>query len=568
MQKSGFFNALLTNGAYDRTYNANDYCDNLAVVISNGVLRGVDDDLKVKASGMVVTVGVGRAWINGHYYVNDTEYSFGAVAPPIGGTRYDRVFLRLNNNLAVRSVSLVYQQGEAGNSPVKPAPVREGNIYDIVLADIFVGTNATSVTVTDTRGDNELCGWVYSTAGDNSFFVSLDAAVNEWFAKKTGEYDVWFDDKKETLASVTLFKRYNWRTVLGSASNTVVFNIPQYNAGTCFIEVYVNGLLVTPDVDYTAAGSTLTFNGTLVATTEVEVKCYKSIDGTGIMTVADEITELQNAMAALHATGEYEYICNGVDDNIRLSEIAQAWLNGGTDSKNTIIKVYGNFGASAPYAGTGEEAAGFQWLALGLRESTGRKIAFDFSAVEAMRFNCRGNAKNIIFYGADVQIKGAHVQAAGSEANTNVIMFSGRVGEIKVEDCDFSIATTGTATLAECGTFINCKTWLSSSENTATTFAPANNSRPVVVFGGSHYAYCTNATGFHGTVFYTGATALNAVIMAFGVNLPTVALEGRKQTNASRINAGKVYISGITTTLAITANENCETNGHIAINKA
>lgn len=33
-EKSGFFNALNVDGAYDRTYNANDYCDNLAVVIS------------------------------------------------------------------------------------------------------------------------------------------------------------------------------------------------------------------------------------------------------------------------------------------------------------------------------------------------------------------------------------------------------------------------------------------------------------------------------------------------------------------------------------------------------
>jgi hypothetical protein len=193
MQKSGFFNALLTNGQYDRTYNANDYCDNLAVVISNGVLRSSGDDLRVTASGMLVTVGVGRAWINGHYYLNDTPFTFAPVSAPIGGTRYDRVFLRLDKNLAVRSVSLVYQQGTASNNPTKPAPVRNDNIYDIVLADIYVGTNATSVTVTDTRGNADICGWVYSTSGDNSFFASLDAAFNAWF-----------DGVKDTLSSVTL----------------------------------------------------------------------------------------------------------------------------------------------------------------------------------------------------------------------------------------------------------------------------------------------------------------------------------------------------------------------------
>lgn len=557
MQKSGFFNALLTNGTYDRTYNANDYCDNLAVVISNGVLRSTNNDLKVTAAGMVVTVGVGRAWINGHYYLNDTPYSFAAVSAPMGGARYDRVFLRLNNNLAVRSVSLVYVEGTAANEPTKPEPVRDGNIYDIVLADIYVGTNATNVTVTDTRADKNLCGWVYSTSGDNSFFESLD-----------GAFDEWFNEKKNTLSSVTLFKRYNWRTVLESANNTVVFNIPQYDVETCFIEVYVNGLNVTEGVDYTVNGNTITFNGALVANTEIEVKCYKSIDGTGINTVAKEITDLQNSMAALHTTGDYEYICNGVDDNVKLSEIAQAWLNGGTDNKVKKINVYGNFGASAPYGGSGTDASGYQWLTLGAKERTKRKIVFDFTCAGEMIFNCTPDTKNIIFYGADVHVIGAHVQASGGGTNTNIIMFSGRIGEITAKDCSFSIATTGLATVAESGTFTNCKTWIYSTNNNAATFAPVTGSRPVVVFGGTHYAYSGNNSGNFSSVFYTAGSAANAVIMAYGVNLPIVALEGFYQTNASRINAGKVYISGITTTLSLTNNEYCETNGHIAINKA
>jgi hypothetical protein len=295
------------------------------------------------------------------------------------------------------------------------------------------------VSITDQRQNKDVCGWVYSTSGDNSFFVALDNAFSEWF-----------EDKKNTLASVTLFKKYDWRTKLTAAAHTTTFNIPQYNAETCYIEVFVNGILSTAGEDYTFTnGNVITFSYTLAAGTEIEVKCYKSIDGTGIMSIADEITELQNAIAALNMAGEYNYICNGYDDNVKLSEIAQAWLNGGTDDKTTQIKVYGNFGANAPFAGSGSEAAGFQWLSLGLKETARRKIIFDFSAVEQMYFNCSGNTKNIIFYGADVHIKGAHVKASGSAVNTSVIMFSGRVGEINVEDCDLTISTTGTATVAK-----------------------------------------------------------------------------------------------------------------------
>ena len=80
-------------GLYDRTYSARDYSENLATIISNGVLRSTNDDLKVTVNGVTVTVGIGRAWINGCVYHNDNNYVFPAVTVPTGGARYDRVIL-------------------------------------------------------------------------------------------------------------------------------------------------------------------------------------------------------------------------------------------------------------------------------------------------------------------------------------------------------------------------------------------------------------------------------------------------------------------------------------------
>ncbi len=517
MQKSGFFNALLTNGAYDRTYNANDYCDNLAVVISNGVLRSGNDDLRVTANGMIVTVGVGRAWINGHYYLNDTAYSFGAVTAPTGGTRYDRVFLRLNKDLAVRSVSLVYQQGTAGNSPTKPAPVRDGNIYDIVLADIYVGTNATSVTVTDTRADADLCGWVYSTSGDNSFFASLDGAFNEWF-----------DKKKDTLSSVTLFKRYNWRTVLESASNTAIFNIPQYDAETCFIEVFVNGILKTETAEYSISGSVMTFGATLIAGTEIEVKCYKSIDGTGIMSVADEITELQNAVAALNTTGEYEYICNGVNDNVKLSEIAQAWLNGGTDYGIKTIKVYGTFGAQAAYAGSGTTTSPYRWFNVGTGANTNRRIIFDFSNCGQIELPIAAGTNNSIFYGYTAHIIGANVIVNQSGVGTVVRAFSSYLGTVNAENCRFWITSYQDSIIAYTGTFINCRASVANVINNSYCFQPYTDGL-IRVFGGEYYAYTGESTAISAVV---GQSGTNAVSILYGVNAPTLSRTGFYQTNS------------------------------------
>ena len=519
MQKSGFFNALLSNGEYDRKYNANDYCDNLAVVISNGVLRGVDDDLKVTASGMVVTVGVGRAWINGHYYVNDTPHSFAAISAPTGGTRYDRVFLRLNKNLAVRSISLVYQQGTASNSPTKPAPVRDGNIYDIVLADIYVGTNATSVTVTDTRADNEICGWVYSTNGDGSFFASLDAAFNEWF-----------DEKKDTLSSVTLFKRYTWRTVLTGATNTVQFNIPQYDAETCFISVYVNGIIETEGVEYTLNGatSTLAFGGTLTAGTEIIVTAYKSIDGTGITSVADEITELQNAVAALNTTGEYEYICNGVDDNVKLSEIAREWLTGGNDYGTKTIKVYGTFGAQAAYSGNGTTASPFKWFIIGTDENTNRRIIFDFSNCGQISLPIASGTYNIVFHGYNAHVIGANVICNQTAAETIIRIFNADKGAVYAENCRFWITAYKDSRVGQTGTFNNCRASVANIINNSYCFLPFTDSL-LRINGGEYYAYTGSSSAQSAVV---GQSAANAVTILYGVNAPTVARSGYYQTNS------------------------------------
>ena len=552
MQKSGFFNALLSNGVYDRTYTANDYADNLAVVIGNGVLRSENDDLKPTAAGMVVTVGVGRAWINGHYYMNDTPHSFAATPAPIGGTRWDRVMLRLDKNIAVRSISLVYVQGTASNNPVKPAPVRDGNIFDLVIADIFVGTNATSLNVTDMRANTSVCGWVYSTRGNEAFFKTLDDSFNKWF-----------EDAKNTLSSVSLFKRYNWRTVLTSATKTAIFNIPQYDAETCFIEVYVNGLIETAGVDYTQTGTTITFAGSLVAGTEIEVKCYKSLDGSNIQSVADEITALQNAVAALNTTSEYEYICNGVDDNVKISQLAQAWLNGGTDYGSKTIKIYGNCGIKAAYAGDGTETNPFLWFRVGAGGATNRRVILDFSSCSQITISCANETYNTIFFGLQVDIKGANVVATGG---AQITMFStaGQT-QARAENCRFWI-TSATGYIARGGVFKDCRASVTITAGDAYVFNTLSGGL-LRVEGGEFYAYAP--TGSMSTVIYVHSAQANAVVITYGMSCPQSARSGYVQTFAINCLTSSALCSftDTITPLAITA-AGQNIRGTLIINKA
>ena len=577
-QHSGFFNALLQAGVYDRTYNADDYTDNLAVVISNGVLRSTDDDLKVTASGLNLSVAAGRAWINGHYFYNDSDYALPAITPPTGGSRIDRVVLRLDKTLPVRSISIQYLQGTAATSPVAPSATRLDDVWDLVLADITISANANSVTVTDQRADPTLCGWVYSTSGDDSFFTSLD-----------NSFQTWFNNVKDTLSSVTLFKRYTWISTLQAATDTVQFNIPQYDDETDFFEVYVNGFLTD---SYTANNNVLTFDAQLNAGATIIVNSYKSIDGTGINSVADEITQLQNQVAALDGDCKFVYNCTGSDDNISLSQIAEAiqtatipndataaasafltscggltWLQNLDADAQVTIEVVGKLGVSTPYYGSGASGNRYRYFNFSQIQHSDMRIMFDFSKADTIYITPESNTSNIIFYGTDLHIKGAKVFVVETVAGCDVAMIVGsNPGDVTVENCDFEISTSGVAKLAEHGTFLNCSAVMKSSAGNAFCFAP-NGDDLIRVIGGRYLAYVKNTNTYNAAIFMTYADKTNAVTLAQNVNCPTVSVAGYYQQYLSIGNAGKTIIDGVVSTMNSTGSYNT-INNQIWLSKA
>ena len=203
---SGFFNAMESGGVYDRVYDASDYSDNMGAIISSGVRRSGDDDLKVTANGLTLKVGIGRAWVQGHWLNNDTVYTVATVTPPVGTSRIDGVFVRLDTNTSVRAVSIVYREGTYSAAP---APVRSGGIYELMLARITVAEGATNVTVKDMRPNKTVCGWVTTPVGYDDYFTSLD-----------NEFDVWFDAMKGQLSE----------DAAGNLQNQI--NIQNYNIST------------------------------------------------------------------------------------------------------------------------------------------------------------------------------------------------------------------------------------------------------------------------------------------------------------------------------------------------
>lgn len=183
---------------FDRAVGSDVLRSILSNYYSNGVF-GISNTncFKVVASsggGMTLTVQPGSCIINGATAYNNDETRItlanGEVLP-----RIDLIVLRLDDNKAQRSIRVEVIKGVAQSQPTKPAHVREGAVYDLVLANVLVKSNVATITnadITDTRIDKNVCGFV--SAVNN---LNIDAL----YTQQKALFDTWFEDVKNQLGT-------------------------------------------------------------------------------------------------------------------------------------------------------------------------------------------------------------------------------------------------------------------------------------------------------------------------------------------------------------------------------
>lgn len=197
--KSGLFNSV--DG--DRRYNASDFAAYFAAFIANGVFPNPSTGLQVMSnSGMNVVLKPGRAWINGYFLTNDSDYTISLDVADGVLKRIDRIVLRLNN--LDREIVPAVKKGTFASSPVAPSLQRDSDIYEIAVADIFVTNGAISISqpnITDQRFNTSLCGIVHG------LIDQIDTTTI--FAQYQAGFDEWFADVQNTLDGDTAGNLYN-----------------------------------------------------------------------------------------------------------------------------------------------------------------------------------------------------------------------------------------------------------------------------------------------------------------------------------------------------------------------
>lgn len=209
---SGFFNSL--NG--DRKYNAAQMSAIFDGLIIDGVFASIGTSFAVKAAGgLTVNVGVGKAWFNHTWTVNDSILPMTAPEAEVLLDRIDAVVLEVNGMESVRDNTIKFVKGNPSSAPSRPTLTNEGNVHQYPLCYIYrkygtavinqaditpmVGTESTPFVtgILQTISLDELLGkWQDEL---DRFTDARSQEVDDWIAQEESDFTAWFNKMKADL---------------------------------------------------------------------------------------------------------------------------------------------------------------------------------------------------------------------------------------------------------------------------------------------------------------------------------------------------------------------------------
>lgn len=209
---SGFFNSL--NG--DRKYNAAQMSAIFDGLIIDGVFASIGTAFAVKAAGgLTVNVGIGKAWFDHTWTVNDSILLMTAPEAEVLLDRIDAVVLEVNGMESVRNNTIKFVKGNPSSAPSRPTLTNEGNVHQYPLCYIYrkygtavinqaditpmVGTESTPFVtgILQTISLDELLGkWQDEL---DRFTDARSKEVDDWIAQEESDFTAWFNKMKADL---------------------------------------------------------------------------------------------------------------------------------------------------------------------------------------------------------------------------------------------------------------------------------------------------------------------------------------------------------------------------------
>ena len=519
--ESGFYNNIVINGLNTRVYSAEDMCEPYSSIFSDGVKPNANgvlgDDLFVSwVEGMKVRVMPGYGLFGGKYFKNNAAYEI-TLDDPTNTARYDAIIVASDKRSTVNETTIYVKSLD--HSPTKADLIRNKEVKEYMLAYAVVQGEIPTIgqeAIFDTRLDQEVCGVI------TGVYNQLDgkAIYSQWQTV----FDTWLEAAKDAYRSSTTLIRYYASQYATTTENEKVIpiNISQFNMITDSILVYVNGMVLNPQTGYTVlSNDEVELSLALpVIGTEVQIEVFKSVDGAQANTVINEVRTLQDQVARLESFATMDYYCNGINDNVKLSEIALSFLQKSTDYQKATIRVFGNVGVAHPTDGV--------WFKFGTDSAYNRRLTVDFGNAGTITLPCKSGLNYTVFEGEQIHIKNANIICNCEFADSSIKIFDSSSGAVKMDDCRVWINSKVNSFVSANGAFKDCRISVTNTAGNSYCFKATGFLK---LMGGEYYAY-TGLSAGASSVVLVESSETSAVVLTYAISCPTVSRSSYYQKNA------------------------------------
>ena len=197
----GFYNSKNK----DRRYDAIQMSSIFDGIIRDGILQHVGTAMMVKEStGMMVNVGIGRAWFNHTWTLNDALLPLTVPQSEVILNRIDVVVLEVDARESVRANAIKIIKGTPATNPAKPTMISTTDRWQYPLAYIQVNSGVTSIrhaNITNAVGTSE-CPFVTAPLEK----MSIDALVAQW----KDQWDAFYEKETSDMEATNAFWKDQW----------------------------------------------------------------------------------------------------------------------------------------------------------------------------------------------------------------------------------------------------------------------------------------------------------------------------------------------------------------------
>ena len=293
----GFYNALNNDRAYDATTMSKIFDG----IINDGVFASIGTAFAAVAEvipSLIVNVGIGRAWFNHTWTLNDAVLPISMPASEVILDRIDAIVLEVDATETVRANSIKCITGTpASSNPQPPEMANTLTLHQHPIAYISRPANSTTITqaqITNKVG-TDVCPFVtgiLSVISLDTLLGQWEAELNEMISDMDDQYQQQFDDSGEWIADEQALFLAWFQEMQNQLSEDAAGNLQNQINSSSIKSILMNGF---PD-------GTKSFNsdGTVITSVEsgANPRTFTKTFTNGFLTMTGILTSSENAEIA------------------------------------------------------------------------------------------------------------------------------------------------------------------------------------------------------------------------------------------------------------------------------